>query len=312
VGIECTSWLVDQISPDEIHMFKRDSMMMALKTEFQAVEYVQTSAFGHALVLDGLLQSTELDEHLYHEALVHPAMFLHPNPQRVLIIGGGEGATLREVLKHDTVTAVTMVDIDGELVDFCKQNLASWHAGTFDDPRLTLLHEDGRAFLENSDDRYDVIISDITDGLSDSPILALYTQEFYALCRDRLTPDGVMSVQAFTLTIQRWQEHALIARTIAAAFPIARSYTAFIPSFLLTWGFVLATQTVDPVTVTPQTIADRIAARQMDTKLRAYDEITHGAYFSLLRELRQNLAQPGGLLADGQAFSSLDAEARSD
>jgi spermidine synthase len=306
VGIECTSWLVDQISPDEIHMFKRDRTMVALNTAFQAVEYVQTSAFGHALVLDGLLQSTELDEHLYHEALVHPAMCLHPRPQRVLIIGGGEGATLREVLKHDTVTAVTMVDIDGELVDFCRQQMPTWHAGTFDDPRLTLLHEDGRAFLEQTTDRYDVIITDITDGLSDSPILALYTREFYALCRDRLTDEGVMSVQAFTLTIQRWQEHALIARTIAAAFPIARSYTAFIPSFLLTWGFVLATKTVDPVTVSPATIADRIAARQMATKLRAYDEITHGAYFSLLRELRQNLAQAGGLLEDGKALS-LDA-----
>lgn len=307
MGIECTSWLVDQISPDEIHMFKRDSAMIALKTEFQAVEYVRTSAFGHALVLDGLMQSAELDEHLYHEALVHPAMCMHPDPKRVLIIGGGEGATLREVLKHNTVAAVTMVDIDGELVNFCRNNLQSWHAGTFDDPRLTLQHEDGRAFLERTDEQYDVIITDITDGLSDSPILALYTKEFYSLCRDRLTADGVMSVQAFTLTIHRWQEHALIARTIAAAFPIARSYTAFIPSFLLTWGFVLATKTVDPITVAPSTIADRIVRRGLESQLRAYDEVTHTAYFSLLRELRQQLAQPGGIIEDGKAFS-LDTE----
>ncbi|WP_264325074.1 fused MFS/spermidine synthase [Romeriopsis navalis] len=284
-------------------MFKRDSAMVALKTDFQAVEYVETTAFGHALVLDGLMQSAELDEHLYHEALVHPAMFLHPCPKRVLIIGGGEGATLREVLKHNTVEAVTMVDIDGELVDFCKQNLHAWHAGTFDDPRLNLLHEDGRAFLENTHEQYDVILTDITDGLSDSPILALYTKEFYCLCHEHLTPQGVMSVQAFTLTIHRWQEHALIARTIAAAFPIARSYTAFIPSFLLTWGFVLATKTVDPLTVTAATIADRIIARGMEDKLRAYDQITHAAYFSLLRELRQNIARPGGIVEDGKAFS---------
>jgi spermidine synthase len=303
VGIECTSWLVDQISPDEIHMFKRDAAMIAIATPFQAVEYVNTSAFGHALVLDGLIQSSELDEHLYHEALVHPAMFLHPNPQRVLIIGGGEGATLREVLKHPTVESVTMVDIDGELVEFCKQNLQSWHAGTFDDPRLDLRHEDGRAFLENTTDRYDVIITDITDGLSDSPILALYTKEFYQLCSDHLTEQGVMSVQAFTLTIHRWQEHALIARTIAAAFPIAHSYTTFIPSFLLTWGYVLAAKTLDPMTIDANTIADRIIQRQMSDKLRAYDEITHRAYFSLLRELRQNLTQPGSIVEDGKAFS---------
>jgi spermidine synthase len=303
VGIECASWLVDQISPDEIHMFKRDSAMLALKTNFQAVEYVRTNAFGHTLVLDGLVQSAELDEHLYHEALVHPAMFLHPKPQQVLIIGGGEGATLREVLKHPTVTAVTMVDIDRELVDFCQQNLHTWHAGAFKDSRLTLLHEDGRAFLGRTTEQYDVIITDITDGLSDSPIVSLYTKEFYSLCCDRLTDNGVMSVQAFTLTIHRWQEHALIARTIAAALPIARSYTAFIPSFLLTWGFVLASKTFDPLSLPSTTIADRIRVRNMESKLRAYDEITHTAYFSLLRELRDKLAQPGSIVEDGKKLT---------
>jgi spermidine synthase len=301
VGIECTSWLVDQISPDEIHMFRRDSAMIATSSQFQSIEYVNTTAFGHVLVLDGLIQSSEVDEHLYHEALVHPAMFLHPHPRRVLIIGGGEGATLREVLKHPTVEAVTMVDIDGELVSFCREYLTSWHKGTFDDPRVTLLHEDGRAFLEQTTETYDVIISDITDGLSDSPVLALYTTEFYRLCVEHLTEHGLMSVQAFTLTIQRWQEHAMIARTLADAFPIARSYTTFIPSFLLTWGFVLAARTVDPVTISAQTIADRIVARGMTGQLRAYDEITHAAYFSLLRELRQSLAKPGQVLRDGQS-----------
>jgi spermidine synthase len=303
MGIEAVSWLVDQISPDEIHMFRRDTAMQAITTAFQAVEYTRTNAFGNVLVLDGLVQSTEFDEHLYHEALVHPAMFLHPSPKRVLIIGGGEGATLREVLKHPMVEAVTMVDIDGELVEFCKQHLTSWHAGTFDDPRLTLLHEDGRAFLENTADRYDVIITDITDGLDDSPVLALYTKQFYQLCHDHLTEQGVMSVQAFTLSIQRWQEHALISRTIAAAFPIARSYTTFIPSFLLTWGFVLAAKTADPLTIDVNTIANRIAERNMADTLRVYDEVTHQAYFSLLRELRQNLAQPGGIVEDGKGFS---------
>jgi spermidine synthase len=303
VGIECTSWLVDQISPDEIHMFKRDSAMIATSSQFQAIEYVNTAAFGHALVLDGLIQSSEVDEYLYHEALVHPAMIMHPEPKRVLIIGGGEGATLREVLKHPSVEAVTMVDIDGELVAFCRQHLQSWHQGTFDDPRVTLLHEDGRAFLENTTEIYDVIITDITDGLSDSPILALYTQEFYTLCLNHLTDLGVMSVQAFTLTIQRWQEHAMIARTLATAFPIARSYTTFIPSFLLTWGFVFAARTIDPLTISPQVIADRIHQRHLGGKLRAYDEITHAAYFSLLRELRQNLAKPGQVLQDGQAVN---------
>jgi spermidine synthase len=301
VSVEFRSWLVDQVTPHEVHLFRREGDMLATRTKFQAIEYVRTEAYGNILVLDGAVQSAEFDEYLYHEALVHPAMVQHPQPERVLIIGGGEGATLREVLKHDSVKSAVMVDLDGELVEFCKREMPTWHCGAFDDPRVTLLHEDGRAFLEQElktgAEPYDVIIIDITDGVPDGPAAALYTQEFYQLCKDRLTAQGLMAVQAFALSMDLLHEHATIARTISAAFPGSQSYTTFVPSFIATWGFVLAHKQGE-VALTANQVDERLQSRQLDDRLRAYDGITHTGYFSLPKAIRQTIASTGEVLRD--------------
>jgi spermidine synthase len=301
VSVEFRSWLVDQVTPHEVHLFRREGDMLATRTQFQAIEYVRTEAYGNILVLDGAVQSAEFDEYLYHEALVHPAMVQHPEPERVLIIGGGEGATLREVLKHDSVTAAVMVDLDGELVEFCRREMPTWHCGAFDDPRVTLLHEDGRAFLEralkNGGAPYDVIIIDITDGVPDGPAAALYTQEFYQLCKDCLTPQGVMAVQAFALSMDLLSEHATIARTISAAFPGSQSYTTFVPSFIATWGFVLANKSGE-LPLSAERVEDRLNARQLGHKLKAYDGITQQGYFSLPKAIRQAIVSGGEVLRD--------------
>jgi spermidine synthase len=297
VSVEFRSWLVDQVTPYEVHLFRREGDMLATRTQFQAIEYVRTEAYGNILVLDGAVQSAEFDEYLYHEALVHPAMVQHPHPERVLIIGGGEGATLRESLKHPSVKSVVMVDIDGELVEFCKKEMPTWHCGAFDDARVTLLHEDGRAFLENSDATYDVIIVDITDGIPDGPAASLYTQEFYQLCRDRLTSQGVIAVQAFALSLDLLDEHATIARTIASVFPGSQSYSTFVPSFIAAWGFVLASKTGTGA-LDAASVAERLETRQLGDRLKAYDDITHRGYFSLPKAIRQSLAMDGEVLKD--------------
>ena len=298
--MEFTSWLVDQCSPDEIHMFKRSGKILAQQTAFQELQYVETETYGGVLVLDGAVQSAENDEYLYHEALVHPAMIAHPNPQSVLILGGGEGATLREVLKHPMVTRVVMVDLDGELVEFCKKHLPSWHQGAFDDDRVELRHEDGRAYIEHCTERFDVIIFDITDGIPEGPAMGLYTKEFHALCHDRLTDEGVMGVQACRLTLTYWEEHAVIRQTLATAFPVVRSYITFIPSFLVTWGFLLATKGVDPLHLSSDTVTKRILERGLTDDLRMYDEMAHMVLFCLPKELRLNLAKPARILEDGK------------
>lgn len=300
MDVQFHNWLVEQTDPNEIHLYKRTSKIEAKPTKFQSVEFVESVSYGTMLVLDGAIQSAEDDEYLYHEALVHPGMITHPNPKQVLVIGGGEGATLREVFKHPTVESVVMVDIDQELVEMCQERLGSWHQGAFKNPKLTLLHEDGRAYLEKTDAQFDVIISDITDILEEGPALALYTKEFYALCRERLTPDGVLVVQALELTPTDWTEHATLARTIAASFEIVRSYIMFVPAFICTWGYLIATNSTDPAALPASEIARRIQERNLEAKLESYDEITHLGMFCLPKDLRKNLAKPGSLIEDGK------------
>ena len=133
---------------EEGHWFAVTREIFRARTQFQEVLIIQTAEYDKMLVLDGHTQSTQDDEGIYHECLVQPAMLLHPSPRRVLIIGGGEGATAREVLRHPSVESVTMVDIDGELIEACRKHLPEWHAGAFEDPRFHLIIGDGLAFID--------------------------------------------------------------------------------------------------------------------------------------------------------------------
>ncbi|MCX8204569.1 MAG: spermidine synthase, partial [Candidatus Nezhaarchaeota archaeon] len=173
------TYFVEHQTPNTSVVHKVKRVLYTGDTQFQHVDIIETYDFGTCLVLDGKVQSSTFDEWIYHEALVHPAMFTHPNPCRVAIIGGGEGATAREVLKHRCVEEVVMVDIDREVVELAKSRLSLIHQGSFEDHRLKLLFMDGRRFLEETQQRFDVIIIDVTDPLAGGPSYLLYTREFY-------------------------------------------------------------------------------------------------------------------------------------
>ncbi|MGH9204623.1 MAG: methyltransferase domain-containing protein, partial [Vicinamibacterales bacterium] len=156
-------WFYDRYTPAEVHAHRAGRIIARTKTKFQDVAIQEFEHLGRVLILDGKIQSAEVDEYIYHELLVHPAMLAHPKPRRVLLCGGGEGAPLREILRHPSVESVVMVDIDAELVALCREHLPAWHAKAFDDRRVRVLHADARAFVERTDERFDVIVNDITD-----------------------------------------------------------------------------------------------------------------------------------------------------
>jgi spermidine synthase len=290
-------WGAEQSDGNEMYLFAINQTVAKARTAFQDVEIVDTPSYGLMLILDGMVQSAEDDEATYHEALVHPGMIGHENPQDVLIIGGGEGATLREVLRYRSVRRVTMVDIDGELIELCKEHLDDWHQNSFDDPRAEVIIDDGRKFLETTDRTFDVVICDITDFLDHGPAMKLYTREFYQLIADRLNPGGVLIVQALETSICDWEEHAMLVRTVGRAFPIVRSYTAFIPSFIYTWGFLVASPSVDAAALTKEEVDARLDCR-IEGTLRSYDGVTHQGLFSLAKDLRALIASPGKVLED--------------
>ena len=278
------AWITEWLTHKEAHMHGINKVYFYGRTKYQEVMIVETGSFGKALFLDGYVQSTEFDEFIYHEALVHPAMVTHPNPLKVAIIGGGEGATLREVLRYNSVKEAVMVDIDKELVKICKEYLPEWSKGAFDDSRCKLVFMDGRKFVEESNDRFDVIVLDLTDPIKGGPSRYLYTEEFYSLVKGRLSDEGVMVTQATNLRYYV-EIFATIYNTISRIFRIARPYKVFIPSFLAEWGFVIGSKSRDPLLLSKEEIGDRVAG--MD--LRFYEPDAHHNMFWIPKHIREKM-----------------------
>ncbi len=297
------NWFPDHISPDLTVMHSIREKIYSGRTKFQSVDIIKTGGFGTCLILDGKIQSSEADEFIYHEALVHPAMLTHPQPERVFIAGGGEGATLREVLKHKTVKRVVMVDIDEEVVDLCRRFLPLWHEKAFDDPRTELHFVDARKYLDESSEEFDVIIIDLADPLEEGPARLLYTEEFYRLVKQRLGPAGIMSVQAESSEWANLDNFAAIVSTLGNVFPVACPYQVHVPAFLGLWGFVSASQSLDPSQLTPEEIDTRIATR-ISRELKSYDGLTHQAMFTLPKHIRQQLAASKRVITDQEPISA--------
>ncbi len=290
-------WLYDRVNNDFIQLHSIKGVQYTGQTRFQRVDIIDTGNLGRCLVLDGKIQSSEADEFVYHEALVHPPLTTHPYPETVFIAGGGEGATLREVLAHSSVKRAVMVDIDKEVVDICRRFLPTFHRGSFDDPRAELHHTDARKLLLECRERFDAIIIDLPDPIERGPAYLLFTKEFYQLVQDRLTPDGVISVQAGSAAWGGLTNLAAVNKTLKTVFSIVCPYQVDIPSFGGPWGFCLASQSLNPLLVSPQEVDRRISAK-LSIGLRFYDGLTHQGMFSLPKHLRQKLSKGKRIITD--------------
>ncbi len=256
------------------------------RTKYQRVEVVDTPDFGKMLVLDGKVQFSLSDEFIYHECLVQPVMISHPNPEEILIIGGGDGGALREVLKHDSVKNVTLVDLDAEVMEIVKKYIPEMAARAFRDPRVKVINVDGRGFLQETDRRFDVIIVDLTDPLPSNPSTALYTQEFYRLVEKALKNGGAMSTHCEGAYFSR-ETFLVIYKTIESVFKKTRVFGAFIPSFGDFWMFTVASNTLDPLNLSVEAIKNKIKTRNIETKFY-YPEL-HENLFKLSKNLLEDL-----------------------
>ena len=283
-------WHFEVVSLDLSMLYRIRDVLYTGQTAYQKVDILQSEEFGRCLVLDGKTQSTEFDEHIYHECLVHPALLSHPDPKSVFIGGGGEGTTLREVLAHRSVEKVTMLDLDKEVVDLCRRFLPQHHQGSFDDPRVELLHQDARGYLAETSDTFDVIVLDLVDPMEGGPAYLLYTREFYRLAAKRLNPGGMLVTQSGPAGLINYTEcFTPIAHTLGDLFPQVRPYTVYVPSFITPWGFVMAVS--DPSTTLPTVDAfHEVSRSRLSTELRYLDGITCHSLFTLPRYLREGIA----------------------
>lgn len=279
-------WFCDYFNPYELHEHALKDILYSGRSAFQEIVVAETENFGRCLILDNEIQSTERDEFIYHEALVHPALTLHPNPKRVAIIGGGEGASLREVLRHETVERAIMVDIDREVVECSKKYLHSFHNGAFTDPRSEVLYQDGREYLENTKEPFDVVIVDINCPMEGGPAYMLFTQEFYSMAKERLTTQGVLVLQADNTSPVALRTYTTTINTLKQVFRGVFPYAAYVPSYALFWGFCLASESQNPFELSAEEIDRRISQR-VRGELRYYDGITHHGLFRIPKYIRK-------------------------
>lgn len=292
-------WIYDYFSPFEVHQHAIKGTLYHGHSEFQEIVIAESECYGRCLILDNEFQSAELDEFVYHESLVQPALILHPKPEKAAIIGGGEGAALREVLRHRTINRVVMVDLDKKVVECSKEYLPSFHNGSFMDKRTKLLFEDGRKFIEETDEIFDAIIIDVTCPLEEGPSYKLFTKEFYEVVKRKLKPQGLLSVQASTVSPTALITYTIINRTLKEVFKNVFPYAAHVPFFAMLWGFCLATNDPDTAQLTKEEIDRRISER-INGKLRFYDGTTHQALFNLPKYVRTALTQQTYVNRDNQ------------
>jgi len=252
--VKADLWITEYITPWDVYLHGVTQVLAFQKTEYQEMYIVETGAYGKALVLDGKWQSCTGDEFLYHEPLVHPAAIGHGAPRNVLILGGGEGATLREVLRWKSVERAVMVDIDGAVVEACRQHLPEMHQNAFDDPRTELVIGDALKYLDETDTQWDVVISDLSDPIEEGPSFQLFTKEYFEQIRDVLSPPGHFVVQAGPVAPAELQLHARIVNTLKAVFPHVQSYNSYVPTYAAPWGFALASRQSIETTPDPAAI----------------------------------------------------------
>ena len=282
------NWFAESVSPDLAVLLRLRAVLFSGTTAYQKVEVLDSEVFGRSLVLDGKTQSTESDEFIYHESLVHPAMLFHPDPKAVFIGGGGEGGTLREVLAHRSVENATMIDLDREVVELCRAHLPDHHQGSFDDPRVTLRHEDARAFLQSGDDGYDVIILDLVDPLEEGTAYLLYTDEFYRIAKARLNPGGVLVTQSGPAGLPNHQEcFTTIYHTLTDVFTHAAAAQVHVPAFQTLWGFTIASDA--PLAQQTESELNAAISGRVSKPLRHYDGETHRGMFALPKFLREGI-----------------------
>lgn len=293
---------------------------VSCESEFQKIDVITTS-FGKTLITDGKTQSTEMDEFVYHESLVHPPLIkvalssnngnanANSGPKSVFIGGGGELATAREVLRHGSVERIVMVDLDAKVLEVCRKYLPEWGGDDVaNNPRLELIIGDAYAYLNDCKEKFDAIIMDISDPIEAGPGIMLYTQEFYQHAKSLLTPSGVFVTQSgigdgnFSFegvepgSNDDCRSFAPIKNTLETVFDCVCPYTINIPSFGSDWGFIMAYNNVDGndnhqsdgsdfANIAPEKIDDMLT-KCMTDELGYYDGLSHKRMFALPKTLR--------------------------
>jgi spermidine synthase len=273
-------WFTEKQTTDlGLSLRVRESLLVE-QTPFQRLAVLDTYLYGRMLVLDGAIQTTEEDEFVYHEMITHVPLLTHPQPREVLVIGGGDGGTVREIVKHADVARVRLVEIDDRVVAAARRFLPGL-SQALDNPRAEVIITDGAAYVRAMRGACDVVIVDSTDPVG--PAVKLFEADFYQSVYDALTPEGLFVAQSKSPYLDRDLIREVLG-IIRSIFPIALLYTAAIPTYPSgLWSFVLGSKLHHPLTF------DEGRAKKLAT--RYYSSEIHRAAFILPRQIRGDLGQ---------------------
>ena len=252
------------------------------RTPFQLLEVYDTPELGLIFRLDGFNMASERDEFFYHENLVHPAAVSHPAPRRALVIGGGDGGSSEELLKHSTLEVVHMAELDPDVIEVAKARFAKVHRNVFDNPRLKVTVGDGLAYLRATDVRYDLVSMDLTDPVG--PSVELYSAATFALAKRAMTANGALTLHIGSPFSHPERVRATLAN-LRQVFAKVRPYFVHIPIYGSIWGFACASDVLDPRTMAPEAV-ERVIAERGLADLQYYNGETHRAVFALPNYVR--------------------------
>lgn len=257
--------------------FEVDEVLFEIDTDHQHLVIFNNSQFGRIMALDGVIQTTERDEFIYHEMMAHVPMFAHGNAKKVLIIGGGDGGMLREVLRHPGVEQVTQVEIDQAVVDMCTKYLPNHSAGAYEHEKTKVVIADGVDYVNETEEKYDVIISDCTDPIGPGEVL--FSSRFYEGCKRCLTPGGVFVAQN-GVSFMQIEEVTTTAQRLKPYFADQSFYSAAVPTYvggIMTFAWATDNQALRGLDA--KTLRERFDAAGFST--RFYTPEVHQASFAL-------------------------------
>lgn len=267
-------WFTEEHTPNVRFSIKVDRQLYAGQSDFQRIDIFESKEFGKFLTLDGLMMLTEKDEFIYHDMIVHVPMATNPNIKNVLVIGAGDGGTVRELTRYESIEKIDMVEIDKMVVDVCKEYIPQT-ACKLNENRVHLYFQDGLRFVRNKQNEYDLIIVDSTDPFG--PGEGLFTKEFYGNCFKALKEDGILVNQhenpyysTYAMSMNRAHKR------IKELFPICRVYQAHIPTYPSGhWLFGFASKKYDPLDINEKTW------NELGLKTKYYNTDIHKGSFAL-------------------------------
>lgn len=275
-GVGQYPWVMEQLTPEAAFGF-RASNVQRRQTPFQTLEMMDTASFGRVMRLDNCFMTSERDEFFYHECMSHPAAIAHPHPRSALIIGGGDGGLAEELLKHATMERVVLAELDEEVIKTSQAELEQVHRNVWSDARLQLQIGDGMAFIDQTEERFDLLVMDLTDP--DTPAGSLYEAAALQRMQRVLAPGGALVLHLGSPIFHPEQVRSL-SQTLRGLFQHVRCYGVYVPLYGAYWGMAVCSDTLDVKAVEAQTVHERLQTRGVQD-LQYYNPEVHGALFAL-------------------------------